>query len=251
MKKIAVISDIHGNVFALDAVLGDIQSRNIDIVVNLGDVLIGPIDPVSTAKRLMDMKDIINIMGNGDELLLQDKITSSSYDFTKPLLTPEMLEWLGEFKREWVYENILFCHASPQSNHQYLLEEVTSKGIVSKSIEKLQFELRDIIQDYIVCGHSHMCKTVYVSDNKVVINAGSVGLPAYTDEEPLPHFIETLSPFAKYVIITTQNKIINKIEYVEVNYDWNKASEIAKNNSRDDYAYPIKTGLALKEKNRS
>lgn len=246
MREIAVISDIHSNIYALDVVLNDIQSRKIEMIVNLGDTLLGPIDPVNTAERLMKMKNVVNMMGNGDEILLQDKISSASYDFVKPLLTQEIIEWIGGFKSKWLFENILFCHASPDSNSHYLLEEVTSTGMLNKTIAKLRFELQDIEQNYIVCGHSHLGKTVYVSDDMTVINPGSVGLPAYTDEEPFPHVVETLSPHAKYAIIRIQNKYIEKIEHVELRYDWNQASNMAKNNSRDDYAYPLKTGAALK-----
>lgn len=250
MCEIAVISDIHSNALALEAVLKDIQSRNIEMIVNLGDTLLGPLDPVSTAERLMPMKNVVNIMGNGDAMLLQDNASSASYNFTRPLLTQEMIEWIKGFKAQWVYENILFCHGSPDSNSRYLVEEITSVGMVNKTIDVLKFELEDIPQNYIVCGHSHIGKTVYISENMMVINPGSVGLPAYTDEEPLPHRVETLSPYAKYAIITTQDYLITKVEHVELFYDWNQASNLAKENSREDYAYPLKTGAALNSGNR-
>lgn len=47
-EKIAVISDIHGNKWALKEVINDIKERNIDTIFNLGDSLYGPLDPVST-----------------------------------------------------------------------------------------------------------------------------------------------------------------------------------------------------------
>lgn len=66
-EKIAIISDIHSNSLALEAVLKDISARDIQLIVNLGDSLFGPIDPLGTAKQLMDNKKIINIMGNCDQ----------------------------------------------------------------------------------------------------------------------------------------------------------------------------------------
>ena len=113
MKKIAVISDIHSNIFALDAVLEDIKSKNVEMIVNLGDSLLGPVDPVNTAKRLMMVDNIVNIMGNGDEKLLQNEISSPTAKYVKSMLDEETLEWLKTFKRQWIYENILFCHGSP------------------------------------------------------------------------------------------------------------------------------------------
>lgn len=64
---IAVISDIHSNKNALEAVLRDADGRNIDLIVNLGDSLFGPLDPLGTARLLMQRDNIVNIMGNCDE----------------------------------------------------------------------------------------------------------------------------------------------------------------------------------------
>ena len=50
---IAIISDIHGNIAALEAVLNDIARRTVDLTVNLGDSLSGPFDAAATAERLM------------------------------------------------------------------------------------------------------------------------------------------------------------------------------------------------------
>jgi len=51
--RIAAVSDIHGNLFALDAVLADIERRGVDLIVNLGDIVSGPLLPRETAERLM------------------------------------------------------------------------------------------------------------------------------------------------------------------------------------------------------
>ncbi|MFA7462081.1 MAG: metallophosphoesterase family protein [Anaerovoracaceae bacterium] len=63
--KLAVISDVHSNIHALEAVLRDIERKNVDQIVNLGDALIGPVDPVATAERMMKLPNLINVMGNG------------------------------------------------------------------------------------------------------------------------------------------------------------------------------------------
>lgn len=60
MKRIAVISDIHGNSFALEAVKVDIERRRVDRVVNVGDSVFGPLDPAGTADQLLEM-DCISI----------------------------------------------------------------------------------------------------------------------------------------------------------------------------------------------
>jgi len=63
--KIAALSDIHSNVFALAAVLTDVKKRGVDVVVNLGDILYGSIEPKATYDLLMQ-HDIITISGNQD-----------------------------------------------------------------------------------------------------------------------------------------------------------------------------------------
>jgi len=67
--KLAVISDIHGNLLALEAVLADIAGLGVDQTVNLGDILSGPLQPAQTAELLMD-RDFITIGGNHERQVL-------------------------------------------------------------------------------------------------------------------------------------------------------------------------------------
>ncbi len=244
MQSIAVISDVHANLLALDAVLKDISERKIERIVNLGDVLFGPLDPVGTAKRLMELDHVVNIMGNCDEILLRSNVNSLTYQFVHPLLSKEILDWIFTFKKTWFFENLLFCHGTPVSNERYLLEETTTAGVTYKSVEHLDEELVEVQSDYILCGHSHVSKTVFVpKTRKAIVNVGSVGLPAYDDEQPTPHCMESLSPYAKYVILKKNNNNNHwLIEHIQVPYDWDRASDMAQQNARNDYAYAIKTG---------
>lgn len=67
--KLAVISDIHGNLLALEAVLADIAHQRVDQTVNLGDILSGPLQPAETADLLM-AQDFLTIRGNHERQLL-------------------------------------------------------------------------------------------------------------------------------------------------------------------------------------
>ncbi|MDQ0496780.1 metallophosphoesterase family protein [Paenibacillus brasilensis] len=246
-ESIAIISDIHSNSFALEAVLKDISVRDIQLIVNLGDSLFGPIDPLGTAKQLLDNKNIINIMGNCDEILLKEESNLATYKFVKPLLNNEIKNWISSFKKTWVIEDLLFCHGTPFLNDQYLLEEVDEDGVRYKSLDHLSMELERVPQNYIFCGHSHVFRTAYLSNGKLIINAGSVGLPAYDDELPYPHVMESNSPYAEYVIAykTAATKKWS-FEHVMIHYDWDKASSIAEDNGRKDYAFAIKSGRAFR-----
>ncbi|MBH5316525.1 metallophosphoesterase family protein [Paenibacillus sp. GSMTC-2017] len=240
MEKIAVISDIHGNKFALEAVLANIILRNVDHIVQLGDALYGPLDPLGTADLLMN-RNIIHIMGNCDEILLVDEVGGLTFNFVKPLITPVYTEWLGKFLRSWSYKDLLFCHGTPTVNNRYLLEEVMETGSTIKSPAKLEQELAEISEQIILCGHSHVGRSVYLPNGKLIVNAGSVGLPAYEDELPIPHKMEAGSPHARYVLLEgTEGKWT--ISHVQVPYDWTEAARLARSNGREDYAVAIEKG---------
>lgn len=226
--------------------LKDIAARKIQSIVNLGDSLFGPIDPLGTAKHLMNNTNIVNIMGNCDQILLDKESNSATYKFVSPMINNEIENWIRTFKDTWVFEDILFCHGSPFHNDKYLLEEVNEMGVVSyKNPNQIAAELEEVPQQFLFCGHSHVFKTFYLSNGKLIINSGSVGLPAYYDDEPFPHVMESFSPYAEYVIAYKTAEKNWSIEHVMIHYDWEKASSIAKANGREDYAFALRTGRAL------
>jgi len=241
--SIAIISDIHSNRLALEAVLQDISGRNIHRIVNLGDSLFGPIDPLGTAELLMESKNIVHIMGNCDEILLEEHHPSATFQFVKPRLHSGIEQWIRSFRSSWIYEDLLFCHGTPFMNHQYLIEDVGEHGVKLKHPSQLARELEEITQRYIFCGHSHVFKALYLPDGKHVINAGSVGLPAYEDELPSPHVMESGTPYADYVI-AHQMQDGWRIEHIMIPYDWDRASAIAREHGREDYAFALRTGRA-------
>ncbi|WP_166242985.1 metallophosphoesterase family protein [Paenibacillus turpanensis] len=244
-QKIAVISDIHSNRFALEAVLKNISDRGIQTIVNLGDSLFGPIDPLGTAKLLMENENMIHIMGNCDQLLLERENASPTYQFVKPRIHREVEDWLRSFRKKCSIDNILFCHGTPHSNEQYMLEEVGEKGARYKEADQLTEETALLSESYVVCGHSHVFRSVYLPNGKMIVNAGSVGLPAYYDECPYPHVMESGSPYAVYLIATEIGERLWGFEHVMLPYDWKRASAAARANGREDYAYAIETGRAM------
>ncbi len=94
--RIALLSDIHGNLPALQAVLEDINRRGVDQIVNLGDSLSGPLYPAETAEFLM-RQPWIQLAGNHERQLLHfnPQTGSESDRFALSRLTPAMLEWLS------------------------------------------------------------------------------------------------------------------------------------------------------------
>lgn len=244
-ESIAIISDIHGNSFALEAVLRDIAARDIQTIVNLGDSLFGPVDPLGTARQLMSYPDMIQIMGNCDLVLLEDQVNSATFRFVKPFIHQDIEQWIRTFRATWEHEGLLFCHGTPSRNDEYLLEEVTEAGARYKQPDQLSAELAEVKHSYIFCGHSHVFKMMYLPSGKIVVNAGSVGLPAYDEDSPFPHVMESHTPYASYVIAYKASPSHWNIEHVMVHYDWERAGSVAMENGRPDYAFAIRTGRAL------
>ncbi|MGB7605392.1 MAG: metallophosphoesterase family protein [Lutisporaceae bacterium] len=242
--KIAIISDVHGNAWALEAVLEDIQKRKVDIIFNLGDSLYGPLAPRETADKLMSA-GIISISGNNDRKIIEDKSKADKYPTFKYVLDSlgaEHMEWLEKLPPTYIWENQIFiCHGTPASNKVYLLEEEGEKGSTLKSVEEISSLLSGVEQKLIVCGHSHIPRVVYLPDGRIVVNPGSVGLQAYSDEQPSFHKMESGSPHGRYAIISGQGDNCN-IEHVAVTYDWEAASTRALENNRGDWSKWILSG---------
>jgi len=124
-KTFAAISDVHGNIFALEAVLADIQRRGIERTVNLGDHYYGPLDPRATAERLLPLA-LPSIRGNCDRLLYDGEITASpggTIARNRLSLTESQTRWLENLPLTLPFEDeVLLCHGTPWADDVYLLE---------------------------------------------------------------------------------------------------------------------------------
>jgi diadenosine tetraphosphatase ApaH/serine/threonine PP2A family protein phosphatase len=107
----------------------------------------------------------------------------------------------------------------------------------------IQSQLAPVSQTIILCGHSHVPRLVQLSDGRMVINPGSVGLPAYADDKPLAHKMENGSPHARYTLLTGETTGWG-VEQISVPYEWEKAAEKAKRNGRNDWAIWLESGRA-------
>lgn len=240
----AVIADIHGNSWALEAVLQDIDRRGIQAIINLGDCLTGPLDPARTADLLME-RDILSVSGNDDRILFSPVGASLSQKYTLEHINQDHLNWLHTLPATTVVADELFvCHGD-LFDAPYLLEQVETSGVFLRSTQAIAASIIDIAQPVILSGHSHVPRTVYLPQGKLAVNPGSVGLPAYTEETPvLPlHGMESGSPHARYALLL---KIQDKwqVEHIQVPYDWEHAASVARGNQRPDWAEWLASGRA-------
>lgn len=244
--EVAVISDIHGNRWALEAVLGDIERRGIRDIVNLGDSLYGPLAPAETAEMLLPLV-LPTVRGNEDRLVIEavsEAAKSPTLCHVQRQLTQRHLDWLASLEESAVaYEHFRAFHGAPGRDDEYLLQEVTEKRVRPRAPERLTARLASVEQPVVLCGHDHVPRTVRLPGSKLIVNPGSVGLPAFVDELPYPHVMEARTPHARYgVVRRTEGEW--RAELVAVGYDWESAAALACENGRPDWAWWLRSGCA-------
>ena len=176
MAQVAALYDVHGNLPALDAVLGEVDA---DVIVAGGDVAAGPW-PAETLARLHALGDRVHwIRGNADrELAASGPATEGGapqavIDWTRAKLSGEELHFLGALPLTETIDvdgvgRVLFCHATPRSDEE-LLTRISDDALWRAAVDGVDAHV-------VVCGHTHVQFDRTVGALRVV-NAGSVGMP--------------------------------------------------------------------------
>jgi predicted phosphodiesterase len=242
--RIAAISDVHGNLLALEAVLTDIAAQSADVVVNLGDLLSGVVQPRETADRLMQLA-LPTVAGNHERQLLtyapermgvSDRLAHESID-------DRHRAWLAGLPRTLeVGDGVLAFHGSPTDDLVYLLETVDPSGArpatEAEVVERLGAAAHVPL---LLCGHTHLQRSMRLATGAFVVNPGSVGWPAYDDDHPYPHVMEAGTPHARYAVVDDRSGRW-EVAFRSVGYDWDAAARIADGNGRPDVARALRTG---------
>lgn len=240
---VAVLSDIHGNLPALEAVVADADARGCEAVFNLGDLLSGPLWPAETADYLLGRPWWVTIRGNHERQLLagdpRRMNPSDAHAFGR--LSERHLDWLRELPAtvERPDEDIFLCHGTPDSDLIYFLEHVDETGWSPASVQQAGERAGARPERLILCGHTHVPRVVALPDGRTIANPGSVGLQAYEDVMPYPHRVECGSPHARYAVLETDGP---GLEMIEVAYDHQAAARQAERNGRPDWAMALLDG---------
>lgn len=248
--QIAILSDIHSNIYALQEVIKDIKNRDIEVVLNLGDMFYGPIEPRATYELIRENK-FINICGNQDREILEASLDqlekNPTLRYTYENLGEEVLYWIQDLQFEKIIGGTYYMiHGTYFDDSQYLLEDISNGEVTLRRDEEI-IKLTDNIEvPFIFCGHSHLPRVHKLNTGQIVINPGSVGLQAYEDELPIKHKMQNHTPDAAYTILTVEENQYS-IEQVRVAYDYEKAARKAEDNGRDDWAYALRTGKVLEK----
>lgn len=241
--KIAVLSDIHGNIAALDAVLAHVRQQAVNHIVNLGDICSGPLWPVETADRLMVL-DLPTIRGNHERQVLDSNLErmGPSDSHARAVLRADQLEWLASLPATLqLSDDILMVHGTPGSDLVYFLETVAENGVRPATLAEAEQRAGDRRESLILCGHTHVARAMQLSDGRLIVNPGSVGLPAYSDDHPIPHAIENGTPHARYATVSNASGHW-EVSFHLVPYDWEQAARDAEANSSPDWAKALRTG---------
>ena len=253
--KIAIISDIHGNLLALRAVLADIARQGVDQTVNLGDILSGPLQPAETADLLMT-QNFPSIKGNHERQLLAllkapagqiDPLDSDGYAATQ--ISPAHTDWLDALPVAMALNSeVWLCHGTPGSDLQYWLETVVpgfgqdgNPGVRAATPDEVAARLGAVAYPVVLCGHTHVPRLVQCG-NTLIVNPGSVGLPAYDDEHPFSHVIENGAPHARYAVLEKTGSGW-QLDLRAVPYDHLAQARVAEEHQRPDWAHALATGF--------
>ncbi len=244
--RLAVIADIHGNLPALEAVLADIRRRGAERMINLGDCVSGPLWPRETCERLM-ASGIPTLRGNHDRWVatLPSADMGPSERYTRGKLDDVQLAWLRDLPPTLqVDDGIVAFHGRPGDDNSYLLEDIEQGRLVRAAAGTIAQRLGRTDAALVFCGHSHQQHMVRLPDGPLIINPGSVGLPAYRDPAGIARVSEVGSPHARYALVDIGERGTT-IDLVALDYDHASAAKRAAANGNPGWAHALETGFAL------
>jgi predicted phosphodiesterase len=241
--RIALVSDIHGNLAALEAVLEDTRRRAVTRIVNLGDSLSGPLLPLETAQFLMK-QDWVQLAGNHERQLLEfaQKGGGESDAFTHARLTPEVFAWLRTLTHARPLDDeVYLCHGTPRNDVEAFLDSVEGDHTRPATEAELAERCTLAAPKVIACGHTHIARTVNSPRGQLLVNPGSVGLQAYEDDHPHYHRVEGGDAYARYATLEKRGGAWHA-QIHPVPYDSESMARLAERNGRPEWAQALRYG---------
>ena len=236
--KVIVLSDVHGNCFALETALADIKKVGYDHIVCNGDMIQSGAQPHETVQLLREMKCSV-VMGNSDAWLMTGVETDAhliSDERRKKLdtvrtwslsqLTVEDIVFINAFEAAVSVDlgqgrNLLAFHGSPTSFDQFLLPSTPE--------DEFQEILKPYANNILTGGHMHLQYTRRLRDSQnFFFNPGSVGV-AYNHEQSNPNGL--LDPWVEYAVLTVEGMQVS-LEFRRIPLDMNKMADIYRNSDR-------------------
>lgn len=229
--KIAILSDVHGNAVALDAVIKDLHAKKVERVIVLGDLAYRGPEPARSIEIIQALSDEV-IKGNADEWVVRGvrngeapqqalAIMQEEQQWIRSRLNEEHVEYLATLPTELYFETegIRFhaFHATPNNLFQNVLQNEADHELVEKLMKNKD-------ADIYLYGHIHKAYKRIIH-GKTVVNVGSVGLPF----DGIPK--------SSYVLIDVLKGQV-EFHHIRVPYDLEKVCQLY-----DAYDYPNATKL--------
>ena len=180
--RVAILTDTHGNAFALEAVLKDLHTTNPDLIINLGDQVEGHANPAHAAELQANL-NAIEVRGNNEEKWWpggrRTPLSQQIGTWLETQLTPQTREHLAALPLTAQVGGILACHGTPESTWHSLLWEwkhgttQTNGYYHSRDPRELQQLTEPLHAEVIVCGHTHRPGATRIG-NTLIVNSGAV-----------------------------------------------------------------------------
>jgi putative phosphoesterase len=208
--RIAVVSDIHGNLSAFEAVLADLRDAAPDLILHGGDLADSGSSPVEIVDRIRDL-GWSGVMGNTDEMLVRPSALESFASqsaapaplwaaiteiasATRVILGEERLAWIESLPLRYEHAPVALVHASPSSCWHAPANDATD--------DALEATFAPLAQPVVVYGHIHRpFVRMLTAAALTVANAGSVGLPYDGD------------PRASYALVEGKTVSLRRVQY--------------------------------------
>ena len=256
--KIAIISDIHGNLEALKATLKDIEKRNVDKIICLGDIIAKGVHPKECIELIRKNCEIV-LQGNcdihfskeHDNINEMPEYEQKRIKWNQSMISKEEKEYLLNlpFSEEFYMSGSLvrLFHATPFVNNKAILN-VDSIETKYKMFLPSENTISQNVADVIIYGHIHhpYMDKIY---NKTIINIGSVGnsFDVIRNENKDSNVLETTK--SNYLIIEGEYESKEyttdiSFQFVKVPYDIDKELEDEDINiEKESYRYELKKGM--------
>ena len=206
--RTAIVSDVHGNLSALEAVIRDIKTVGVDVIVNGGDL-------VGSGRRPAEVIDLVSslqwpgIVGNTDEVLWKPQplhdlaerlpalkatwdIVFEDVERTRSAIGDRRLQWLRNLEGQWSTTGVTVVHASPGDTWKAPGPSATD--------EEMAEAYGGLRSPLVIYGHFHVPFIRSIPDF-LVANSGSVGMPYDGDSR------------ASYLIVENGRPAIHRVEY--------------------------------------
>lgn len=219
--KVAVLSDIHANVQALEAVMGDVVEQGCEHVFCLGDLVLAGPQPKEVMDYVMAQDSWTIVQGNTDKMVanygpeviefLEEHapIMANAIADDINILDNSQRAFLADLSPQLSVEvegcSVLLTHGSPRRNDEDIFPEMP--------LDEIEKIIKGTKEKLILCGHTHIPCGYQTNSGQTVVNVGSIGRPM------------TEKPLACYAIINFDNGSF-EIRHRFVKYDNKTAADL-------------------------